>query len=114
MANTPYIKRDVKGHPYNSKFPPDKPHGRSYGGYSTPARECLFQDFAVYCYDLQVKYGGRYYYFMVDEDCVWLSDSEFTATLRRFSDANDALENFLIDGRPLASLVDKLEDYEPM
>lgn len=108
------MKRDALGRPYNSKFPPDRPRSRRYDGYSTPARQCLFHDFAVLGYDLRVKYGGESYYFMVDETCVWLSDSEFTATLRRFDDACDALEHFLIGGRPLAGIVDELEEYEPV
>lgn len=39
----------------------------------------FFYDFAVQGYDLKIKYKGQSYYFMVDIDCVWLSDESFTA-----------------------------------
>lgn len=51
---------------------------------------------------------------MVDEDCVWLSDENFTATIKKFANGNDVLENFCIENVPLYKLVDKLDDYEPM
>lgn len=42
-------------------------------------RKNVFYDFAVQGYDLKIKYKGQSYYFMVDIDCVWLSDESFTA-----------------------------------
>ena len=65
-------------------------------------------------YDLMIRYKGQSYYFMVDEDCVWLSDENFTATIKKFANGNDVLENFCIENVPLYKLVDKLDDYEPM
>ncbi len=61
-----------------------------------------------------VKYKGLSYFFMVDTDCVWLSDENFTATVRKFANGNDVLEHFCIEGTPLCKLVDNLDDYEPM
>ena len=112
----PYIRKDLAGFPFNGKFPPQENahNGGIYHGYKTPAQECLFYDFAVLGYDLMLKYKGKSYYFMVDEDCVWLSDCAFTAMLKRFDNGNDVLTHFLIDGQPLYQLVDKLEEYEPM
>lgn len=111
----PSIKTDLSGYPYNSKFPPvcDK-KGYSYHGYKTPAQECLFYDFAVLGYDLMIQYKSQKYYFMVDTDCVWLSDEVFTAMIQRFENGNDALEHFVIDGKPLYELVDNLDYCEPM
>ncbi len=51
---------------------------------------------------------------MVDTDCVWLSDENFTATIQKFANGNDVLEHFCIEGTPLCKLVDKLDEYEPM
>ena len=85
-----------------------------YHGYDTPAQECLFYDFAVLGYDLMVKYHGKSYYFMVDDNCVWLSDSNFCEMKQKFKNGNDVLEHFMIEGKPLISIVDDLEDYEPM
>lgn len=115
MIKDKYIRKDLFGFYFNGKFPPNASgHSSLYHGYKTPAQECLFYDFAVQGYDLKVKYKGVYYYFMVDTDCVWLSDEKFTAMKRKYRNANDVLQHFCIDGKPLYQLVDELEDYEPM
>ena len=106
MIKDPYIRTDFYGYAFNGKFPPDN-SGSLYHGYKTPAEECLFYDFAVQGYDLMIRYKGQPYYFMVDTDCVWLSDGNFTATIKKFANGNDVLENF-------CKLVDKLDEYEPM
>ena len=103
----------MNGFAFNGKFPPGVSDSL-YHGYKTPAQECLFYDFAVQGYDLMVKYKGVSYYFMVDTDWVWLSDENFTATVRKFDNGNDVLEHFCIDGVPLYKLVDKLDEYESM
>lgn len=111
-----YILYDFAGYPFNGKYPPKgtPKNGNLYHGYETPAQECLFYDFAVLGYDLMVKYHGKSYYFMVDDDCVWLSDSNFCAMSQKFKNGNDVLEHFMIEGKPLISIVDDLEEYEPM
>lgn len=117
MIQDDFIQNDLFGFPYNGKFPPctyNFQKSKLYHGYDTPAQECLFYDFAVQGYDLKIKYKGIYYYFMVDSDCVWLSDKQFCATKERFKNGNDVLTNFLIDGKPLYSIVDDLEEYESM
>ena len=77
----------MNGFAFNGKFPPGASDSL-YHGYKTPAQECLFYDFAVQGYDLMVKYKGVSYYFMVDTDWVWLSDENFTATVRKFDNGN--------------------------
>jgi hypothetical protein len=101
------------GFAFNAKFPPYDSDGL-YHGYKTPAQECLFYDFAVQGYDLKIKYKGQSYYFMVDTECVWLSDENFTAKVQKFANGNDVLEHFCIEGTPLCKLVDCLDEYEPM
>lgn len=111
-----YILYDLAGYPFNGKYPPkgNTKNGNMYHGYDTAAQECLFYDFAVLGYDLKIKYHDKYYYFMVDDDCVWLSDSAFCEMREKFKNGNDVLEHFLIEGKPLISIIDDLEDYEPM
>lgn len=110
-----YIRTDLFGFPFNGKFPPmSKSTNSLYHGYSSPAEECLFYDFAVLDYDLKFKYNGIYYYFMVDRDCVWLSDETFSAMIRKFDNGNDVLINLAIENKPLYRLVNELEDCEPM
>ena len=113
MIKDSYIRTDICGYAFNGKFPPND-RNSLYHGYRTPAEECLFYDFAVQGYDLMIRYKGQSYYFMVDEACVWLSDENFTATIKKFANGNDVLENFCIEDVPLYKLVDKLDDYEPM
>lgn len=114
MTKDIHIRKDLFGHPFNGMFPPTDKESDIYSGYSTPAQECLFYDFAVQGYDLKIKYNGNYYYFMVDTDCVWLSDKSFTEKKKKFKNGNDVLKNFIINGKPLYQLTDKLEEYEPM
>lgn len=113
MTKDSYIRTDICGFAYNGNFPPNS-NERLYHGYKTPAQECLFYDFAVQGYDLMIKYKGLPYYFMVDTDCVWLSDEHFSATVRKFANGNDVLEHFCIEGTPLCKLVDNLDEYESM
>lgn len=116
MAKNSYIRYDLAGYPFNGKYPPrdgDK-NGNLYHGYRNPKEECLFYDFAVLGYDLMFSYHGKEYYFMVDEDCVWLSDENFTAMTQRFDSGNDVLENFMIEGTPLIQLINQLDECEPM
>lgn len=115
MIKDAFIRKDLMGYAFNGKFPPMcKVKDNMYHGYDTPAQECLFYDFAVLGYDLKIKYKGLSYFFMVDTDCVWLSDESFTAMIQRFSNGNDVLEHFYIEDTPLYKLVDKLDDFEPM
>lgn len=102
-------------YPFNAKFPPkDGSKNNLYHGYDTAAEECLFYDFAVQGYDLKISYNNVSYYFMTDVDCVWLSDDCFSAMVKRFENGNDVLLNFLLDGKPLYSMVNQLDDCEVM
>ena len=49
----------------------------------------------------------------LEPDYVALCDEHFTKEYQRFDDGNTALEQFLIDGKPLIKLVNELEDVEP-
>ena len=73
MTKDSYIRTDIRSYDFNGKFPPNDSNSL-YHGYKTPAEECLFYDFAEQGFDLMIRYKGRSYYFMVGEDCVWLSD----------------------------------------
>lgn len=111
MINDKNILYDLAGYPYNGKYPP---RGNSnYHGYDTPKQECLFYDFAVLGYDLMITYRGVSYYFMVDNDGVWLSDEQFSAKNKRFENGNDVLESFSIEGRKLIDIIDELDYAEP-
>lgn len=115
MIKDTYIKTDLLGYRYNSMFPPNSHKSRNlYHGYKAPSQECLFYDFAVQGFDLMIQYKDQKYYFMVDTNCVWLSDESFSKMTQRFNTANEVLCNFKINGIPLYQLVDKLEDFEPM
>lgn len=110
----PYIKRTTEGSWHNATYPPTLPLNKGYGGYETAVRECVFHDFAVLHYDLWVVYKGENYYFMVDNDCVWLSDEHFEKKLRRFHNCNEVLELFTIDGQRLVDIIDNLDYCEAM
>ena len=106
---------DLYGNRYNGVYPPEyKYNGDAHHGYKTDKEETLFYDFAVQGYDLMISYQDKFYYFMVDDDGVRLSDDAFTAKITRFESGNDVLEHFLIDGKPLIKMIDKLDECEPI
>ena len=110
-----YIGEDLFGYWYNKKYPPNvEKYGSKYNGYSTDARDVLFQDFAVYGYDLQFKYKGKYYYCVSCGNYVADCDDHFTVEYQRFEDANQYIEQFEIDGRKLIDIIDELEEVEPV
>ena len=48
MAREDYVKKDLAGYPFNSKYPPDvSDHDNLYHGYKSDVEETLFYDFAV-------------------------------------------------------------------
>lgn len=112
MIKDTSITLDLSGYPFNSKYPP-RGNKSQYHGYDNANQECVFYDFAVMGYDLKITYQGKSYYFMVDEDCVWLSDEIFSAQLQRFANGNDVIENFLIGDQKLLDIIDSLDYSEP-
>ena len=72
-----------------------------------------FYDFAVLGYDMAFSYKGKRYYFLSDPEYVALTDESFTKEYERFDNGNAALEQFLIDGKPIVKLVSLLENVEP-
>ncbi len=114
MKDPDYIALDLCGYRYNSKYPPNEDkYGTHYRGYKNNAEEVLFYDFAVQFYDVSFKYDGKSYYLLTDEDHVAVCDEHFTKEYEIFSNANELIEQFKIDGKTLLSLIDQLEDVEP-
>ena len=110
-----YIGEDLFGYWYNKKYPPNvEKYGSKYNGYSTDARDVLFQYFAVYGYDLQFKYKGKYYYCVTGKGHVASCDNQFTIEYQQFEDANQYIEQFEINGRKLIDIIDELEEVEPV
>ena len=53
-----YLKRDLAGFYFNSKYPPNpEENGTLYGGYRNNAEEVLFYDFAVQGYDVSFTFA---------------------------------------------------------
>ena len=69
MGTYDYIKDDLAGYPYNSKYPPNyEQNGGLYHGYKNNSEETFFYDFAVQRYDLRFSYKGVEYYFLSEQD----------------------------------------------
>ena len=67
MAYEDYVKKDLAGYWYNSKYPPNyEVNGSLYHGYKDSVEETLFYDFAVQRYDLRFTYKGKLYHFLSD------------------------------------------------
>lgn len=108
-----YIKTDIKGYPYNDKYPPNySKNGGIYHGYRNNSEETFFYDFAVQRYDLRFTWEGDEYYFLSSEDYAAQCDETFTNEFRRFIDGNDVLERFTINGIRLLDLVPYITDVE--
>ncbi len=107
-----YIKTDDRGCRYNSKYPPAGNLAGFYHGYENNEQETLFYDFAVQRYDLTFIYKGKRYHFLSNLDHVALCDDHYTKEYQVFKDGNTAIEEFKIDGKSLAELVNELEEIE--
>ena len=114
MAKSDYVKTDLMGYPYNSKYLPKGDKHGLYHGYASDAEETLLYDFAVQGYDLTFIYKGQRYYFLTTTDHVALCDEHYTEEYQVFSDGNAALEQFMIEGKSLLELIDQLEEVEPV
>jgi len=114
MSKGDYIKTDRLGFPYNGKYPPKGDRLGLYHGYSSDVEETLLYDFAVQGYDLTFIYKGERYCFLSAADHVAHCDDRYTVEYETFPDANTALEQFRIDGRPIIELIGELEDVEPV
>lgn len=113
MAHEDYVKKDLAGYWYNSKYPPNyEVNGSLYHGYKDSVEETLFYDFAVQRYDLRFTYKGKLYHFLSDSKHVAYCDEHYTVEYQVFPDGNAALEQFEIEGKPLIDLIDQLEDVE--
>lgn len=106
-----YIQTDLAGYPFNGKYPPEK-YDYTTDGALNPNRATIFHDFAVQGYDLTFKFNGKHYYCLCEKDYVASCDSSFCEEYERFCDANDFIENFLIDGNNILSIIDQLEEVE--
>ncbi len=111
--NRDYIQEDTNGCQYNSEFKPDfVKFGDKYHGYKTNNQEALFYFFAVQGYDLTFSYKGKKFYFLSTSEYVARSDKDFRINLEVFPDANEMIRSFQIDGKPLLTLVDSLEEVD--
>ncbi len=109
-----YEGLDLFGFRYNKKYPPNKgKYGISNGGYATKAESVLFYDFAIQGYDVEFTYKGKTYYLLNDGEA-YLSDSHFTAKKEHFNDPIDLIEHLKIDGKTLISIINELDDIEPI
>lgn len=105
---------DLLGFRYNKKYPPNKDKfGEDYDGYATKAEGVLFYDFAVQGYDVEFSYKGKKYYLLNDGEA-YLSDSHFTAKYEHFDNPMDLVEHLKIDGKTLISIMNDLDDIEPV
>ena len=110
-----YVGRDVFGHPYNKKYPPDfQKFRRQYSGYATPYQEAFFYDYAVLCYDLRFTYKGKDYYIVNWSDCYALTDETREIMHQTFPDAIALLEQLEIDGIKLLQFMEEIEDVEAL
>lgn len=115
MARKDYVKHDLAGYAFNSKYPPNDKDGKSlFHGYRNDVEETLFYDFAVQGYDLHFTYKGKTYHFLSEADYVAYCDENYSEEYQRFPDGNTALEQFMIDGKTIIELIDELEDVEPV
>ena len=113
MKRDEYIGIGPDGFPFNKIYPPNAKKGRtSYDGYATNTEDVIFNQFAVYGYDVSFDYNGKTYYLMFEPDHVALSDENFTEEYEVFSDPIDLIRNLKIDGKPLLSIMDKIQDAE--
>ena len=110
-----YIKDDLLGYPFNSKYPPNYDRfGHTYHGYRNGVEEVFFYEFAVQRYDLYFAYNGKEYYFVSETEYTAQCAQPFNNIIKMFKDGNDVLEKFEIDGMKLIDLIPLIKDCEAM
>ena len=115
MDNPNDVCINLAGFRENAKYPPNyEKYGDEYYGYKNAAEEVLFYDYAVQNYDAQFVYKGKTYYLLRHEGHASVCDKHFTKEYQIFPSANELIEQFTIDGKPLIELIDELEDMEPI
>lgn len=114
MEESEVIGIDLFGYPYNKKYPPNKTLFPVYGGYETPKAEAFFYDFAVQGYDIKFRYHGIQYHCLYEPDHVALCDAHYSEEYQVFANGNELIEQLIIDGNTLISIIHELEDVEPV
>ena len=107
-------------YPENTKFPPDfRKYGTKHHGYKNGDYEVILYDFAAVGCDLELTYMGKAYYFQNDVSgtCQCFgqdNDSHFSGPYgQRFKDANDLLQNFVLDdGKHIIDVLDDIGHAE--
>lgn len=108
-----YIKDDLLGYPFNSKYPPNyERFGHINHGYRNAIEEVFFYEFAVQRYDLRFVFKGKEYYFLAESGYAAQCAVPFNNIIRKFKDGNDVLESFEIDGKKLVDLIPEIQDCE--
>lgn len=103
-----YSKQDSVGRWINTEFPPDSfSRYPNNSGYRNSNSEMLYYQFGVQYYDLRIKYQGRDYLAIVDDDNgAYIANPSFCRISEVFPTANDLIKHFTFpDGKPLIELV---------
>lgn len=113
--DAPEIVWDLTGNLINSKYPPNyELYGNRCNGYKNENYETLFYDFAVQRYDVTFCFRGKQYYLGSFGDHVALTDEHYTKETEIFPNANTLIENLLIEGHPLITIIDEITNINPI
>ncbi len=109
------VIRDLLGLPMNVKYRPNvERYGNSYIGYKNWNRQVFFYEFAVQNADVTFSYHGQEYfiYCSFNPPYVAVSDKTWKNDLAKYESANELIEKYIIEGKPLIDILDELEDVE--
>lgn len=113
MPDYDYIKFDLAGYAYNSKYPPtmQRPNDK-FLGYPSWNRQVLFFEFAVQGYDVSFEYENQVYYLIYDEDGAGRCRVPFNDIIEKFDSPNALIEQMSVGGKKLIDVIDELQNVE--
>lgn len=94
-----YAKQDSIGRWINTEYPPDNfTQYPNNSGYKNANAEMLFYQFAVQYYDLRIKYQGKVYLAIVDDDGAYIADHLYNRISNIYTTANDLIKDAIMPG----------------
>lgn len=106
-----FVGYDLFGNEYNCKYPPNKDlYGLDFEGYATPNQLTFFYDFCINQYGVAFHYDGYDYEAEFTDDGPILTNLSTGDIQGPYEDAVNLLENSILNGKAMVSLIDELEN----
>lgn len=106
-----FIGYDLVGNAFNCKYPPNlKLNGYTFGGYATPNQQTFFYDFCILQYGVAFSFEEDIYEAEFSDNGPILLNRETNEFQGPFDDAVQLLEEAIVGGKKMITILDKLKN----